>query len=67
MPPYSVLPGNVGVQNNNNNNNPAVRFYELLDALKMEYDLVLQCSSAGGIDTTHKMSQSEYESKGKNF
>ena len=44
--------------------NHSMRFYELLDALKMEYDLSVQQSS-GLIDPSNKMSQSEYETKGK--
>ena len=43
--------------------NHSVRFYELLDALKMEYDLAFQQSS-GLIDSANKMSQFEYETKG---
>lgn len=43
--------------------NHSVRFYELLDALKMEYDLSIQQSS-GLIDSSNKMSQSDYEAKG---
>lgn len=47
--------------------NHSVRFYELLDALKMEYDLSVQQSN--GLhhhDTSNKMNQTDYETKGKN-
>lgn len=43
--------------------NHSMRFYELLDALKMEYDISVQQSS-GLIDPSNKMSQSDYEAKG---
>lgn len=67
MPPHAILPTNSGIQHNNNNihNSHSARFYELLDALKMEYDLVLQFS--GTEVATHKMSPSEYEIKGTNM
>ena len=40
------------------------RFYELLDALKLEYDLAAQAS--GGVpEMGNKMSINDYESKGR--
>lgn len=44
--------------------NHAVRFYELLDALKMEYDLSMQQSSSMHHESLNKMSQADYETKG---
>lgn len=75
-PPSSIapapgIPGTTIPTNNSNNSaagmpgitNHSMRFYELLDALKMEYDLSVQQSS-GLQENSNKMSQSDYESKG---
>lgn len=43
--------------------NPTVRFYELLDALKMEYDLSVQ--QTHNYDSGNKISFNDYEAKGK--
>lgn len=40
------------------------RFYDLLDALKMEYELASHANSHS--DATNKMSAGDYEVKGKN-
>lgn len=40
------------------------RFYELLDALKMEYDLAAQASGSLA-ESGNKMSLNDYEGKGK--
>ncbi len=47
--------------------NPTVRFYELLDALKMEYDLSVQQTGHGvhNYDSGNKISFNDYEAKGK--
>lgn len=75
-PPSSIAPapgisGATAPTNNNSSStgmpgitNHSMRFYELLDALKMEYDLSVQQSS-GLIENSNKMSQSDYEAKGK--
>jgi hypothetical protein len=70
-PPTSLAPAGIpGATSQTNSGtgmpgitNHSVRFYELLDALKMEYDLSVQQSS-GLLDATNKMSQSDYETKG---
>ena len=57
-PPNSQLPG---VSNSSN------RFYELLDALKIEYDMSIQQSAAHHYDSAPKMTANEYDSRGKSF
>lgn len=58
--PIAAVPGNNGLSSH------SVRFYELLDALKMEYDLTTQQSNSSlHPETANKMSPSDYEAKGK--
>lgn len=65
-PPSALAPNNSQIPGSAAGMNPSSnRFYELLDALKMEYDLSLQHSASGHFDSTHKMTANEYESKGK--
>lgn len=46
--------------------NPSVRFYELLDALKMEYDLTVQSGHGmHNYDSGNKMTFVDYEAKGR--
>ena len=51
-----IQPAQVGI-------NPTVRFYELLDALKMEYEIILQSGSMHH-DSSNKLTINEYEAKG---
>lgn len=69
-PPSSLAPAPGMPPSNSGTGMPAIsshaaRFYELLDALKVEYDMSVQQSSSMHHDSSHKMTQADYEIKGK--
>lgn len=63
MRPNTLAPA-PGTSNSHPPQHQQHRFYELLDALKMEYDLTAQGSGNGG-ESGNKMALNDYESKGK--